>query len=94
MGHNVFRTDFSIAFGGFKQPGTGREGLAEGLDAYLESKTVILHGRPSHLQGGPRQAGFKPNRPPALFHQAPAAHLSIVITSHASSGEMARIRQR
>ena len=26
VGHNAFRTDFSIAFGGFKQSGIGREG--------------------------------------------------------------------
>jgi acyl-CoA reductase-like NAD-dependent aldehyde dehydrogenase len=32
VGHNVFRTDFSIAFGGYKQSGMGREGGIEGLD--------------------------------------------------------------
>jgi len=26
VGHNAFRTDFGIAFGGFKQSGIGREG--------------------------------------------------------------------
>jgi aldehyde dehydrogenase (NAD+) len=26
VGHNAFRTDFGIAFGGFKQSGQGREG--------------------------------------------------------------------
>ena len=31
VGHNSFRTDFSIAFGGFKQSGIGREGGTEGL---------------------------------------------------------------
>jgi betaine-aldehyde dehydrogenase len=30
-GHNSFRTDFNIAFGGFKQSGIGREGGVEGL---------------------------------------------------------------
>ncbi len=49
VGHNSFRTDFSIAFGGFKQSGVGREGGTEGLMAYLETKTVILEGAPSHL---------------------------------------------
>jgi betaine-aldehyde dehydrogenase len=49
VGHNVFRTDFSIAFGGFKQSGVGREGGREGLLPYLETKTVILEGLPSHL---------------------------------------------
>ncbi|MGB3795101.1 MAG: aldehyde dehydrogenase [Alteraurantiacibacter sp.] len=49
VGHNNFRTDFSIAFGGFKQSGVGREGGVEGLLPYLESKTIILEGRPSHI---------------------------------------------
>jgi len=49
VGHNVFRTDFSIAFGGFKQSGVGREGGVEGLHPYLEAKTVILNGKPSHI---------------------------------------------
>ncbi len=31
VGHNSFRTDFTIAFGGFKQSGIGREGGKEGL---------------------------------------------------------------
>jgi aldehyde dehydrogenase (NAD+) len=49
VGHNVYRAEFSIAFGGFKQSGIGREGGIEGLLPYLESKTVILDGVPSHL---------------------------------------------
>jgi betaine-aldehyde dehydrogenase len=49
VGHNNFRTDFSIAFGGFKQSGVGREGGIEGLFPYLETKTVILEGKPNHL---------------------------------------------
>lgn len=36
------RADLSIAFGGFKQSGVGREGGREGLLPYLESKTVLL----------------------------------------------------
>ncbi len=47
VGHNGFRTDFGIAFGGFKQSGIGREGGVEGLLPYLETKTVILEGTPS-----------------------------------------------
>jgi aldehyde dehydrogenase (NAD+) len=46
VGHNAFRTDFGIAFGGFKQSGMGREGGLEGLRPYLEVKTVILEDRP------------------------------------------------
>jgi acyl-CoA reductase-like NAD-dependent aldehyde dehydrogenase len=47
VGHNAFRTDFGIAFGGFKQSGIGREGAREGLLPFLETKTVILDGRPT-----------------------------------------------
>ncbi|MGF6997124.1 aldehyde dehydrogenase [Paraburkholderia sp. GAS32] len=46
VGHNSFRTDFSIAFGGFKQSGIGREGGTEGLLPFLETKTVILDAMP------------------------------------------------
>jgi len=46
VGHNAFRTDFGMAFGGFKQSGIGREGGREGLLPFLETKTVILEGRP------------------------------------------------
>jgi acyl-CoA reductase-like NAD-dependent aldehyde dehydrogenase len=47
VGHNSFRTDFGIAFGGFKQSGIGREGGTEGLKPYLETKTVILDSAPA-----------------------------------------------
>jgi aldehyde dehydrogenase (NAD+) len=47
VGHNAFRTDFGVAFGGFKQSGIGREGGREGLLPFLEIKTVILEGRPA-----------------------------------------------
>ena len=47
VGHNAFRTDFGIAFGGFKQSGIGREGGTEGLLPFLETKTVILEDRPT-----------------------------------------------
>ena len=46
VGHNSFRTDFAIAFGGFKQSGIGREGGTEGLLPFLETKTVILEEPP------------------------------------------------
>jgi aldehyde dehydrogenase (NAD+) len=46
VGHNAFRTDFGMAFGGFKQSGLGREGGIEGLRPYLETKTVILEVAP------------------------------------------------
>ena len=47
VGHNAFRTDFGMAFGGFKQSGIGREGGKEGLLPFLETKALILEGRPS-----------------------------------------------
>ena len=49
VGHNGFRTDSSIAFGGFKQSGIGREGGVEGLLSYLEAKTVLLDDEPGML---------------------------------------------
>jgi len=48
VAHNAFRNDFSIAFGGFKQSGVGREGGIEGLMPYLETKTILLDRLPSH----------------------------------------------
>ena len=50
VGHNAFRTDFGIAFGGFKQSGIGREGGTEGLLPFLETKTVILEGVPDEYR--------------------------------------------
>jgi acyl-CoA reductase-like NAD-dependent aldehyde dehydrogenase len=47
VGHNAFRTDFGMAFGGFKQSGIGREGGTLGLQPFLETKAVILKGRPN-----------------------------------------------
>jgi aldehyde dehydrogenase (NAD+) len=46
VGHNGFRLDFGIAFGGFKQSGVGREGGREGFGEYLETKTVLLDEDP------------------------------------------------
>jgi betaine-aldehyde dehydrogenase len=51
VGHNAFRSDFGIAFGGYKQSGIGREGGKLGLMPYLESKTVILEEEPSAVAG-------------------------------------------
>ena len=48
VGHNAFRTDFGMAFGGFKQSGIGREGGVEGLLPFLETKSVILNGEPTN----------------------------------------------
>jgi aldehyde dehydrogenase (NAD+) len=39
--------ELSMAFGGFKQSGIGREGGREGLLPYLETKTVILEDVPT-----------------------------------------------
>jgi aldehyde dehydrogenase (NAD+) len=50
VGHNAFRTDLTMAFGGFKQSGIGREGGIEGLLPYLETKAVILEARPARYE--------------------------------------------
>ncbi len=47
VGHNGFKSDFNIAFGGFKQSGLGREGGVEGLHPYLETKTMIFETAPA-----------------------------------------------
>jgi hypothetical protein len=47
VGHNAFRSDFSMGFGGFMQSGVGREGGREGLLPYLETKSVILNDVPT-----------------------------------------------
>jgi betaine-aldehyde dehydrogenase len=49
VGHNAWRSDMSIGFGGFKQSGIGREGGWDGLRPFLEGKTIILDGLPSHV---------------------------------------------
>lgn len=46
---NHSRGELSIAFGGFKQSGIGREGGTEGLMPFLETKVMILDDEPSHL---------------------------------------------
>lgn len=40
---------FSMAFGGFKQSGIGREGGVEGLLPFLESKSIVLSSPPSEF---------------------------------------------
>ena len=52
VGHNSFRSDGGIAFGGFKQSGIGREGGRDGLLPFLEAKTIILDGEPSEAAIG------------------------------------------
>jgi aldehyde dehydrogenase (NAD+) len=49
VGHNGFKIDFGIGFGGFKQSGIGREGGREGLLPFLEAKTMLLDGTPGRL---------------------------------------------
>ncbi len=53
VGHNGFKSDFTIAFGGFKQSGIGREGGVEGLHPYLEAKTMIFEHAPAAAQQPP-----------------------------------------
>ena len=50
VGHNAMRTDFGVSFGGFKQSGIGREGVHEGLPHFLETKFMVLEGRPGRLR--------------------------------------------
>jgi len=50
VGHNAFRIDFGIAFGGFKQSGIGREGGTQAISLFTESKTVILDGAPARYR--------------------------------------------
>jgi acyl-CoA reductase-like NAD-dependent aldehyde dehydrogenase len=47
VGHNGFKSDFTIAFGGFKQSGIGREGGVEGLHPYLETKVMVFESLPA-----------------------------------------------
>lgn len=46
FGQNGLKADFDLPFGGFKQSGNGREGGAEGLLNYCETKTVLLDAAP------------------------------------------------
>jgi aldehyde dehydrogenase (NAD+) len=47
VAQNGMRNDFSLPFGGYKQSGIGREGGAQGLMHYLETKTIMLDGAPA-----------------------------------------------
>jgi acyl-CoA reductase-like NAD-dependent aldehyde dehydrogenase len=47
VGHNGPRADSSIGIGGFKQSGIGREGGLEGLQPFLETKTMVLDAFPA-----------------------------------------------
>lgn len=49
VGDNGAKADFSVAFGGFKQSGYGREGGSEGLSPYLEAKTLLFSQAPTSL---------------------------------------------
>jgi aldehyde dehydrogenase (NAD+) len=49
VGQNSLRAEQSIAIGGFKQSGIGREGGKEGLLPYLETKVIVLDGMPENI---------------------------------------------
>lgn len=49
VSQNGLKPDFNIGFGGFKQSGIGREGGIDAIHSYLETKTVVLDGRPASL---------------------------------------------
>lgn len=51
VGHNAFRIDFGIAFGGFKRSGIGREGGTEAIALFTEPKTIILDEAPAKYRG-------------------------------------------
>lgn len=64
VGHNGSRTDFGIAFGGFKESGIGREGGVEGLFPFLETKTLVMDAMPSSQKDNlRRQIGTDPGQP-------------------------------
>jgi acyl-CoA reductase-like NAD-dependent aldehyde dehydrogenase len=44
VGHNAFRANFSIAFGGFGLSGIGREKSMESVVPFTKAKTAILDG--------------------------------------------------
>ncbi len=40
------KADFNLPFGGCKQSGVGREGGAEGIQPFVETKTLLLDRLP------------------------------------------------
>ena len=49
VAQNGSKADFTIAFGGFKESGIGREGGVEAINHYVELKTIVLNGRPQTI---------------------------------------------
>ena len=49
VGQNGMRMEPAMPFGGFRQSGLGREGGVHGLRAFLETKSILLDGRPTAL---------------------------------------------
>jgi len=49
IGQNGLRMDFGLPYGGFKQSGIGREGGVEGLQSFLETKSIFLDAAPATL---------------------------------------------
>jgi aldehyde dehydrogenase (NAD+) len=49
MGQNGMKADFNLPFGGCKQSGVGREGGAEGIMPFVETKTLLLDRLPEVL---------------------------------------------
>lgn len=47
VSQNGLKPDFNIAFGGYKQSGIGREGGLDAINAYLETKTLVLDSLPA-----------------------------------------------
>jgi len=50
VGHNEFRSDFSIAFARLQANRHRREVRIEGLHPYLEAKTMVFETMPSHVK--------------------------------------------
>ena len=53
VSQNGFRSSTSIAFGGFKQSGVGREGGKEGILDFTETKVLLYDDPPANPSGGP-----------------------------------------